>query len=81
MIFLDNESLPHAENKRVRFDDFPLAAKLKVPGLVSGLVQLSEVGTKPGQGKGHPVCAWVGLGWLGLGWVGLGWVGLGWLVG
>ena len=48
MIFLDNESLPHAENKRVHFDDFPLAAKLKVPSLVSGLVQLSKVRTKPG---------------------------------
>ena len=48
MIFLDDESLPHAENKRVHFDDFPLAAKLKVPSLVSGLVQLSKVRTKPG---------------------------------
>ena len=59
MIFLDDESLPHAENKRVRFDDFPLAAKLKVPGLVSGLVQLSKVGDKPGRCKAHPVCAWL----------------------
>ena len=48
MIFLDNENLPHTENSRVHFDDFPLAAKLKVPGLVSGLVQLSKVGDKPG---------------------------------
>ena len=59
MIFLDNENLPHTENRRVHFDDFPLAAKLKVPGLVSGLVQLSKVRTKPGQGKGHPVYAWL----------------------
>ena len=59
MIFLDNENLPHTENRRVHFDDFPLAAKLKVPGLVPGLVQLSKVGDKPGRCKAHPVCAWL----------------------
>ena len=59
MILLENENLPHTENRRVHFDDFPLAAKLKVPSLLSGLVQLSKVGTKPGQGEGHPVCAWL----------------------
>ena len=57
MIFLDNENLPHTENSRVHFDDFPLAAKLKVPSLISGLVQLSEVGDKPGRCKAHPVYA------------------------
>ena len=59
IIFLNNESLPHAENKGVHFDDFPLAAKLKVPSLISGFLQLSELGDKPGRCKAHPVYAWL----------------------
>ena len=45
--------------RRVHFDDFPLAAKLKVPSLISGLAQPFEVGDKPGRCKSHPVCAWL----------------------